>query len=51
MIALPPQIRVFLYRLPTDMRNYAVRAFMQSNGHPLELISSFWALKRLANDA
>ena len=34
MIALPPQIRVFLYRQPTDMRNYAVQAFMRSQGRP-----------------
>ena len=30
MIALPLQIRVFLYRQPTDMRNYAVQTFMRS---------------------
>jgi len=30
MIALPPQIRVFLHRRPTDMRNYAVTEVMRS---------------------
>ncbi len=30
MITLPPQIRVFLYRQPTDMRNYAVLEIMPS---------------------
>ncbi len=30
MIALAPQVRVFLYRRPTDMRNYAVTEVMQS---------------------
>ena len=30
MIALSPQVRVFLYRRPTDMRNYAESAVMWS---------------------
>ena len=25
-----PQVRVFLYRYPTDLRNYAVTVFMRS---------------------
>ena len=41
MLSISANVSVYLCTKATDMRNYAVQAFMRSPGHPLELVSSF----------